>query len=345
VSLLKLERNYDSFFKVKLATKKEATRVAYHYSLSDFEKYCSNTLDCTLEEAITLLKHADPEDIIDNLQNYINQNNTSSSNIRGRVCQINGYLYYRGIKIDERDMKDLEYKNEASEPRQPIRTEELRDVLDKVKTINKALYCTLSSSGMTIGEACHVKKSDFDNSQTRLLIKLKPEYTKKDSRPRNLFISKEAEKILKPFLDKLEPDELVFTNNADHRQAVLTAQQNLRRVVDSLGFGVKYSSGVRHITLHAMRAYFFSKATARHGIGYAHNVCGHRGYMEMYNRYTPEQMLEMYLDLEPDLLIDDTERLKAEKAELVAKISEIDNLKLEMEKIKQRLGVSENLNS
>ena len=36
MSLLKLERSYDSFFKVKLATKKQSTKTSYYYSLNDF---------------------------------------------------------------------------------------------------------------------------------------------------------------------------------------------------------------------------------------------------------------------------------------------------------------------
>jgi len=89
-----------------------------------------------------------------------------------------------------------------------------------------------------------------------------------------------------------------------------------------------------------MRAYFFTKATQVHGIAYAHKMTGHKGYLEQYNRYEEDKKLEMYLQLEPYLIVDSDERLKIENEQLKQKISEIQILKMDMEKVKQRLAFS-----
>jgi len=79
------------------------------------------------------------------------------------------------------------------------------------------------------------------------------------------------------------------------------------------------------ISLHALRAYFFTKATQKHGIAYAHKLTGHKNQLEEYNRYSDEKKLEMYQQLEPELYVffkkPESEELKSIKEKL-AKIED-----------------------
>ena len=74
--------------------------------------------------------------------------------------------------------------------------------------------------------------------------------------------------------------------------------------LEALGYNQKYSSnGFYKITSHSFRSYFFTAATRKHNENYAHKMSGHGGYLMQYDRMTEEEKLQMYLELEPDLVI------------------------------------------
>jgi len=321
MSLLTKVRSYESFFDSKLSKKKPQTRKLYKYSLDDFDKFCKKHLTANLEQSIENFKEASTDDIIDVLQEWINSSPIGrQSNLKGRLSQINNYLYYRGISIDSRDLKDLEYENSEPEERRPLSFDELKKILDAATQRQRALILSLSSSGMAIGEACNLLKSDFDFSQSRIMIHIKPSYTKKQGRGRTVFISYEAERILKPILDKIEDNQRVFGYSPTVKDSINNYQNQFRRLVDSIGLGLKYESGKRQKTLHALRAYFFTKANKIHGLDYAHKMTGHKGYLNQYNRLEEAEKLEMYLKLEPELLVNeakpDSEEIKEMRKEM-----------------------------
>jgi len=346
MSLLSKERNFETFFAIKLKNKKEGTRKNYRLALLDFDKFCNKTMTNSLEALIPEFREASTESIIDTLQAWINDCTLQSSlNQRGRMSQINAYLYYRGVKIDPRDMKDLEFENSQTEERRPITDNELKKIIESANPLLKTLCYTLSSSGMAIGEVCHLVKSDFDLSQKRIVIHIKPSYTKKSSRGRTVYVSKEAAEYLKPILSKLDDNDLVFTTSPTIPLTIINITMQFRRLIDRIGLDVKYESGTRQKTLHALRAYFFTKAVQKHGLAYAHRLCGHRGYLEEYNRYTDEKKLEMYLELEPELYVyekrpdtDEIKQLKDEVAKYKERYDEFTKLATDKEYQEKTLG-------
>ena len=51
------------------------------------------------------------------------------------------------------------------------------------------------------------------------------------------------------------------------------------------GFFKKYKNSIRYVVnIHAMRAYFITKASMRHGETYSHALSGHGSYLKEYNR-------------------------------------------------------------
>ncbi len=325
MSLLTKVRSYESFFDTKLSKKKEQTRKLYKYSLDDFDIFCKKHLTANLEQSIENFKKANTDEIIDVLQLWINNSPIGrQSNLKGRLSQINNYLYYRGVKIDSRDLKDLEYENGEPEERRPLSYDELKKIVNAATQRQRALILSLSSSGMAIGEACHLIKSDFDFSQSRIIIHIKPSYTKKSGRGRTVFISYEAERILKPILDKLEDNERVFGYSDTIKDSINNYQNQFRRLVDSIGLGVKYESGKRQKTLHALRSYYFTKANKVHGLDYAHKMTGHKGYLSQYNRLEESEKLEMYLKLEPELLVNEAKPESSRIKELEARLEAIE---------------------
>ena len=64
------------------------------------------------------------------------------------------------------------------------------------------------------------------------------------------------------------------------------------------------AGGKRHkITIHSMRAFFHTQASIVHDEQYANAMDGHQGYLMQYYRLSAEKRSEMYLALEPHLLI------------------------------------------
>ena len=76
---------------------------------------------------------------------------------------------------------------------------------------------------------------------------------------------------------------------------------------------------------------------------------GHQGYLMQYYRLSSEKRMELYLELEPSLLVYQHEDynksqkvLQAKVKELEEKNNELMNMKDDLAKIKQRLSASEN---
>jgi len=173
------------------------------------------------------------------------------------------------------------------------------------------------TSGMAIGEACNIKKKDIDTSQERIQIKIRPSYTKGSRRGRNVYVSNETGRELKPILERKKDNDFVFHNSKNHIVAKANEDARFRRLIDSLGIGDKYESGTRTKTFHAFRSYFFTKAMQKHSEAYAHRMLGHKGNLEVYSRWSEKEKLDAYLQVEPELLVFDpkpeTEEIKGMK--------------------------------
>jgi len=310
MSLISKLRTKDSFFDDKLAKKKEGTRKQYKYALRDFEIFMKQKHNLNLEQSISELKNSKVEEVIDLLQSWINQSKIELRNQKFRLSLLNNYFYYRGLKIDSRDIKDLEFENKATEERRPVTKTELMQIIgntrifsDPKKNTRKPLYLALLSSGMAIGEACHIKKSDLDIKGERVKIVIKHEYTKRSSRGRSVYISKETWPALKPIYDMKDQDDFIFHNSHSVKAAVANEQMRITENANSLNLGDKYDSGTARITLHAFRAFYATKAIQVNGENYQHKMLGHKGHLMEYDRYTDEKKLELYLKMEGELLI------------------------------------------
>ena len=73
-----------------------------------------------------------------------------------------------------------------------------------------------------------------------------------------------------------------------------------------------------------------------HGENFAHRFTGHRGYLMQYDRITDDERLDMYLKLEPELVVFDQSknnleisRLKQDNTSIIALREEVEKLKVE----------------
>ena len=64
-------------------------------------------------------------------------------------------------------------------------------------------------------------------------------------------------------------------------------------------------------------------------------MTGHGGYLMQYDRMTEDEKLEMYIELEPDLVVFEQTKNELEIAKLRDKVDGLDELKKEVQKLRE----------
>ena len=106
-----------------------------------------------------------------------------------------------------------------------------------------------------------------------------------------------------------------------------------------MGLDEKYqTSNYSKITPHTFRAYFFTKAARKHDDNYAHRMIGHGGYLMQYDRMTEEEKLDMYIELEPDLVVYDQTKNKLKIEQLEEQNASISQIREEVGRLREQLA-------
>lgn len=341
-----LKKKTKSSYLERIATEPEATQRNRRQTIQNFEEFIRSEYDKTVENIVDeihyLKKESDAaydEGLYEMLQCWINWNEKKKMGnytIRTMFSNLRKYLYYFGIKTNPQDIKEnLRFGKKVNEERYPLSQEEYRAIIEAYarNPRRQALFLALGSSGMRIGEAMKIRKMDLDLSTERIKVNIRPETKTKQGR--STFISKEAADKIRPILEKLAPDDLVFCKSKS-KFACMNESKSLREVVERLGMTDKYSSNnFNKITSHSFRAYFFTKAARKHGENYAHRMVGHGGYLMQYDRITEEDKLRMYVELEQDLMIFDQAKNELEISRLRKENELIYELMDQIKKLKE----------
>jgi integrase len=312
MSILTKERTKESFFEVKLSECSEGTKRQYDTGLKDFELFCKRKHNRTLEQMIPELKISATEDIIEFFQEWINASTNNPHTKRSRAGYVDTYLFYRGVKIDPREMKDLKFGKNIQELKEPLSRELIKQIISKASPRRRVLYMVLISTGARGNEAVMLRKKDFDTTQERVKVTI---FQKKSGIYRIGYLTSEAYKYVKPVLDKLKDNDLVFASNEDPEKAIVTESQCFRRLIDGLGYkGNRYHSRTRHYTLHSFRSFTFTQFLKTHNEGIAHGYLGRKRYLDSYLRLDDEDKIKQFLKVEPELFIfeakPESERIK-----------------------------------
>jgi hypothetical protein len=170
-----------------------------------------------------------------------------------------------------------------------------------------------------------IRKKDLDTSGQRVKIRIEATDTKTRA-GRSVWLTKEAAKYLMIRIRSLKDDDLIWTRNENTDNAEIVEGQVFSRYVDKVGLGKRYkSNNNRMITLYSFRSFFFGLASDIHREGYAHLMTGHDGYLQQYDRMSDAKKLEWFLKLEPELIIDETERQKQELEKNKTRITELED--------------------
>jgi len=307
--------------------------------LRAFDNFSSEVYGETSEKLLEKLRGDLGDALYNFLQDFINYMENKSlkpKTIASYFSTLRTYLRSQGIKISSDDVKDLIRLPEIiQELREPLTKEHLRLLLDYSKPERKALYLTLLSSGMRIGESLSLKKSDFDLTSEPVKITIPGRFTK-TKQTRQTYISSEAKESLLRILEKKSDDELVFAKSKNLEASKLAEERTFDNLRNRCGLTEKYSDSSRHkITIHSMRAFFHTQASIVHDEQYANALDGHQGYLMQYYRLTEEKRADLYRELEPFLYVYGNDSFAISQKELKEKIHHLEKQELEYEKISQ----------
>ena len=236
--------------------------------------------------------------------------------------------------------------------------EDLRKIMMHLPIHGKALFLTLASSGMRIGEALQLKIEDVDLDSDPVKVLIRGEYTKTGNK-RITFISREAKEAILEWLkirdeylktavrrsrNKLEEDSRIFPfseTNARHMwNLALKKTGNHKR---------DRTTKIHAMHPHVLRKFFRSKMGTVIPVDVVEALMGHEGYLtEVYRKYPdPEKTLaEFYKKGEHVLLVftesAEVSKLKEEIEEKNKQLQElISNIVQENLELKKRLKILE----
>ena len=351
MSIITKEKTTAKYF-TRLESIPESTRKNKRNAATKFQEFCKKqhkmTPDALCKELLIMKKQNEQEytdTLYDILQEWIiaSSKKINPNSLRTEFSGVRAYIYYFGIKTDTQDINQLlSFPRIQREEKYPLKHKELLKIVNDQSRnkVRKALYLACSSSGMRIGEALQIKKSDLEFKE-RIQVNIRPEYTKTQT-GRSVFVSKECQQTLETYLDNLGKDDTIFYDGESENVKISAANEarRIRESLDRLGLGMKYGTSDRNkITTHSLRAFFFTQAVRKHGENYAHRLTGHGGYLMQYDRMNDEEKLKMYIELEPELVVFDTskqnleiEKLKLQQDESMKKMKE------EMDAMKEQLA-------
>ncbi len=297
----------------RLVSLKYSTRENYQASLNRFEQFCNSKYDGRTSEDIVQELKSIPSDERDDayfglLQDFVNwlvSLELAHTTISMYFQVVTYYFSYHGIRAHHIDIRqNVKRPRKIKEKLHVLTKEEILQLFEFTIPKRKMFYLTLIGSGMRIQECTALRKKDFDlDYPKRIKIEIPAQFTKAQT-AHTTFVSKEAEKYLRPHLVSLGSNDLVFATNPNPFHAKMTEIEAFTRYRNRAGLTAKYESTNRHhVTLHSFRSYFFTRARRVHDTDIAHAMVGHTTYLDMYDRKDDLEKLGLYLKVEPNLKI------------------------------------------
>ena len=342
-----LEKEKTKTFDENINKYSENTKSSIYAAKKSFEKFCPEYYEgrqsSEIFKELNSLKDVEQTKAVrKTLQSWINwnyQNHNLTSSIRQYVSKIKRIFSHEGIIIRESDFeKKLEYTKTIKEELHALTIEEIQNILKYANPKKIGFYLALSCTGARPGELLQVRKKDVDITKKRIKIRIEALYTKTRA-GRSIWLTKEAGSYLMTKLRDLKDNDLIWGTHEDPVLAGKNESTQFSNLCDRAGYGEKYqSNNIRKITLYSFRSYFFGKASDVHREGYAHKMIGHGGYLSQYDRMSDEKKLEMFLELEPELIIDSTKRNELQIIKQQEEITELQEKNLKIENLEKRLN-------
>jgi integrase len=264
--------------------------------------------------------------------------------VRTYLSAVKSYLLENDVELRQafwkRLLKRIKGKRARTLDEVPAHNSTLRKIMLNMDIKGKALYLTLASSGMRIGEALSLKLDDLELDKEPSQIKIRGEYTK-TGESRIAFISSEAREAIEQWLKQREK----WIKSALKRAKGLGEKRGIKiekRLEDPRVFPFsenlaltiwgnalskagleKYDPSTRRRTLHphVLRKWFRTKL-GKVNPDFAEALMGHVEYLEsVYRRHSLEDLANFYKENEHLLhVFTDTGELARLRAEVDRRI-------------------------
>jgi len=339
VMLVKAKQSgYKKTFDMKLDSLDEKTKRGYGISLKNFEKFYF--IKHGEIDLIKDLKSKKRDQVFNELQAWVNWNgkNLTATTTKSYFSRIKNYLNFCGIEITSEQIKiKLNFPKNHKERFYAISLDDIDAILRNADYKHNAMFLCQLSSGMRIGELVQLRKNDLTYDNQRFIVDI-PSRIAKNKKGRITFFSREASHYLKQLLKNLADNDLIFGTNENAFHSEINEEQIFRRILIKTGLTKRYSISKRYqISTHSLRAFFITKVS-RHDPNLAHFLSGQESkiYLAQYDRMTDKEMLNVYLKIEPDLIIKDRDKfaLEDQKTEIQLLRQEV----ADMKKIFQKKG-------
>lgn len=319
-----IKKKDEKTFEEKIENRSSRTKEIFETVQKSFDKFCHEYYEGRssgdiFAELHILSEKEQVDAIFDMLQSWIDWNykkNVMTSTLKVYFSKLKVLFHHEGFKLHPQDIKDnLVWKKKIHEEPFAMQMEHIRRILSIAKPRKRAFYLALLSTGARPGELLQARKQDFDTSLSRIKITLHPEGVKTRS-GRSVYLTKEAMSYVVPMLKKIKDTDLVFARHSNPLIAEKNESKTFSRYCDNVGYTERYhSNNYRKITLYSFRSFFFGKCADIHREGYAHKMIGHGGYLPQYDRMNDEKKIEWFIQVEPDLTVDQDEcnKMKMEK--------------------------------
>src|SRR5256712_8046440 len=239
-----LKKKTKTSFMEGIMALKYSTRENYQAALHRFEQFCSYSYEGrTIEEIVQEVKSIPIEDreyayfgVLQDFVNRLVEQNLSSTTVNMYLQIVTYYFSYHGIRVHPTDLRQhIKKPKKIKEKLHPLTIEEILRIFSHSIDKRKLLYLVLIGTGMRIQECVALRKRDFDlNNKKRIKIEVPARYTKTQA-AHTTFVSKEAAGHLKPHLESLESDDLVFVTNPNPFHAKMTEIEAFSRARERAG--------------------------------------------------------------------------------------------------------------
>lgn len=356
--MIRKAKTFENFINDKIVNLSDSAKYNITYAHKILDEFCIKNHSQSLDEIIQEAKNdSEPDEIIlEVIQGWVNNNvkNLNHATLVNYVSGMNRYLRYQKIKIDQ---KDIEWPQNIQEERYAISIGEIEKILRIATYERRAYYLALISTGARPIEITGLRKKDFKLINGKYMAIIPAHLTKKKM-ARTIFFSREVMPYITTLMKRRENEnDSVFSQSNNPLTSRETEGKMFRYYCGKLEaedprFADKYeSTGYHKINLYCFRGYFFTKVLRVVGDDTAHAMIGHGAYLQQYQRRTAEEKMELWNEIESEILVFDVEKKnqKIKKLEdansiLVEKINAIEELKekLDAMEIKYRnKGTSE----
>lgn len=281
----------------------------------------------------------------------------SANTLPTMIFGVKSFFESNDIELKWKKIKKLFPERVKLTGRQAWTLKQIQDMLGarNLDLRAKALILFLSASGVRIGAVSDLKLKHVTEIDNCKMLTVYPD--SKDEY--QTFLTPEASKALNEYLNKRKQDGEYFDQNTPLFRARYRIGGEKSRAADKASLQAIVSHilircGIRKANPgkyqryqtqidHGFRKFFNEalKSTPSINLSYAEKLMGHSVTVQLDNNYLDSKIDKIYAEYKkaiPLLTIDDTERLKQEKAKAEAKLTELDKAKSEFAKFKEEMN-------